>query len=268
MNAMDRFSLAGRRALVTGASRGLGFEFARTLAQAGAQVMLTAAHADGLQAAQRALGEEGLETTICAVDLTEPSAAEALAAAVSDWGGADIVVANAGVEHREPVGGLSQDAEAHTFTINLSAPIALTNALVPAMKAKGWGRLIYLSSVAAHASSAQDGHALYSASKAGLEGFMRTAAMELGPYGITANALAPGVFLTDMAERSLAQDGDAAQQVINAYAGMTAPLRWGRVPELAGPLLLLASDAGSYVTGTVLKVDGGFTVKSRPSGDN
>jgi NAD(P)-dependent dehydrogenase (short-subunit alcohol dehydrogenase family) len=129
------------------------------------------------------------------------------------------------------------------------------------MKANGWGRIIYISSVVASISS-RDGHGVYSASKSALEGYARTAAVELGQYGVTVNCIAPGVYLTDLPKaRFETMPADLAKQIYDTYANMTAMMRWGDPSELEGPLLLLASDAGSYITGTTLHIDGGLSIR-------
>ncbi len=262
----EMFSLGGRTALVTGASRGLGRTFAHTLAEAGASVMISATNAEALAQVKQDFSKAGISVKTHAAELRDRRQIEKLAkAAQTEFGYIDILVANAGISGTAPVESFSPENMDELLEINLLAPMLLTRLLVPGMKEKKWGRLIYLSSVAAFVSSASDGHAIYSATKAGLNGFMRTAAIELGAFGITANSIAPGTFLTDMAQRVLDTHGDEGRASYDKYAKMNALHRWGNVRELMGPLLLLASDAGSFVTGTVLMVDGGFTVRSTPA---
>src|SRR5260370_41677124 len=137
--------------------------------------------------------------------------------------------------------------------INLHSVMVMTRALVPPMKQRGWGRVIHIASIMGLVSNA--GRDAYSASKAALIGMARASALELGPFGITVNCLAPGPFLTDLPGRLLSQEEK------DRFAKRTALGRWGDPKELIGPALLLASDAGSYITGATLVVDGGFIAR-------
>src|SRR5205823_5450338 len=137
--------------------------------------------------------------------------------------------------------------------INLSSVMALTRALVPQMKQRRWGRIIHISSILGFTS--KEGRNGYSATKSALLGLARASALDLGPYGITVNCIAPGPFLTDLPMSLLSE---AEKKV---FAERTALLRWGEPRELMGPALLLASDAGSYITGTTLVVDGGWLAR-------
>jgi NAD(P)-dependent dehydrogenase (short-subunit alcohol dehydrogenase family) len=131
--------------------------------------------------------------------------------------------------------------------------MALTRALAPQMKARKWGRVVHISSIMGFISKA--GRNVYSATKTALIGFAKATALDLGPFGITVNCIAPGPFLTDL-PMSILSDAEKQQ-----FADHTALGRWGQPEELIGPVLLLASDAGSYVTGETLVVDGGFLTK-------
>jgi NAD(P)-dependent dehydrogenase (short-subunit alcohol dehydrogenase family) len=128
--------------------------------------------------------------------------------------------------------------------------MALTRAFVPGMKARGWGRVIYISSIIAFAAS--PGRSGYAASKAGVVGMARAQALDLGESGITVNSIAPGPFLTDLPKRGY------TDEQLESTGDRTALKRWGEPHEIAGPALLLASDAGSYITGSTLTVDGGL----------
>jgi len=134
--------------------------------------------------------------------------------------------------------------------INLNSVMALTRALVPQMKSRRWGRIIHISSIMGFVS--KQGRNAYSATKSALLGLARAGALELGPFNITVNCLAPGPFLTDLPGRLLSAEEKAQ------FSGMTALGRWADPAELVGPALLLASDAGSYITGQTLVVDGGW----------
>lgn len=260
------FDLSGRSAVVTGGSRGLGVAFTRALARAGARVLISARDAAQLEATAEALrAETGAKIATLAVDLSHREQTLAFAeSAIAELGQVDIFVGNAGTAHQnfaETAGGEDIDT---LFDLNFTPNVLLTTAFAAGMKKRQWGRIIYLSSCSAHASS-DDGHSLYSATKGALEAYARTAAVELGRAGITVNCIAPGVFLTDLPkERFDVMPKELAEKVYNSYADMTAAGRWGDPSELEAPLLLLASDAGSYITGTVLHVDGGMTIRARP----
>lgn len=245
------FDLSGRVALVTGGSKGLGKAMARGFAEAGADVVIASRHEDELKSA---LAEIRSGTSVrgqsIVADLTKRSEADRLAkAALAEMGHVDILVNNAGSNVPEEIDQISDANWDRILELNLSSCMALTRALVPQMKSRKWGRVIYISSIMGLASKA--GRDVYSATKSAVIGLARANALELGKYGITANCLAPGPFLTDLPGKLLS-DAEKA-----TFAQRTALGRWGDPRELAGPALLLASDAGSYITGQTLVVDGG-----------
>ena len=251
----NRFDLTGKVALVTGGNKGLGLAMARGLAEAGADVVIAARTEEQLKSS--------LETILhgthrCGAyfvcDMADRGQVKQMAAdALAKMGKIDIVINNAGTNHPQPVDEISDDVWDRLIEINLSACMAVTRALVPAMKARKWGRVIHISSIFGRVSKA--GRNVYSATKSALMGFTRASALDLGPFGITVNCIAPGPFLTDLPMSVLS---DPEKQ---AFADHTALGRWADPQELVGPALLLASDAGSYITGTTLFVDGGYTAK-------
>ncbi|MFW0797106.1 SDR family NAD(P)-dependent oxidoreductase [Gordonia sp. CPCC 205515] len=251
----DPFSLHGRVALVTGGHRGLGLAIARSLGRAGADLVLNSRNADGLAAAAELITDEaGVAVHTVALDLADRANCAALVERAEQAAGpVDIVVANAGVSFPEEVSSVSDEHWDQTLAVNLSAAMSLTRAAAPAMVVRGWGRFIYLSSTFGEVSVG--GRAAYSASKAGLRGLARSAAIDLGHSGVTVNCLAPGPFTTEMTEVT------TPPEVRHEYSAMTALGRWGAPDELGGPAVLLASDAGSYITGTTLFVDGGYTAR-------
>jgi NAD(P)-dependent dehydrogenase (short-subunit alcohol dehydrogenase family) len=247
--------LTGKVALVTGGSKGLGKAMARGLAEAGAAIAISSRHEDELRTA---LDEilKGLSQPGCFVvaDMARREQVETLAQAViKKMGRVDILVNNAGTNRPQAVDAIRDSDWDGILETNLSSIMALTRALVPQMKARRWGRIIHISSIMAFIS--KEGRSVYSATKAALMGLARAQALELGPHGITANCLAPGPFLTDL-PGSLLSDAEKQE-----FARRTALGRWGRPEELVGPALLLASDAGSYVTGETLVVDGGYLAR-------
>ena len=174
-------------------------------------------------------------------------------------------VQNAGYEGLQPIESVTDDVLDAIIATNLSSTILLCRTLVPAMKANGWGRLIFLTSATTCASDI-NGHSIYTATKCGLEGLARTLAVELGRSGITANCISPGSYLTDQARGVLGKlEAEAGKAAYDMFATMSAIGRWGDPTDLMGALVLLASDAGRFITGEVLRVDGGLAIKLTPS---
>ena len=250
---MSSADLSGRVALVTGASKGLGKAMARALAEAGADVAIVSRHDDELRAALvEILDGTGARGTCVAADLSDRAAVAGVAARVlSELGRVDILVNNAGSNTPQAIDAITDDAWDGLVQLHLSTAMALTRAVVPQMRERKWGRVVHISSVLAY--TARPGRAAYAACKAALGGLTRAAALDLGPFGITVNCLVPGPFRTELGQR-----GAGPPDALDAMAARTALGRWGEPEELTGPLLLLVSDAGSYVTGSSLVVDGGW----------
>jgi gluconate 5-dehydrogenase len=250
------FDLSGRVALVTGGSKGLGKAMARVFAEAGANVVISSRHADELERAKSEI-QQGTKTEVAwfVADMTNREDVKKLAAdATAVWGKVDILVNNAGSNVPQPIDEITDASWDQIVELNLTSCMAMTRALVPAMKQRRWGRVIHISSIMGLAS--KDARNAYSATKSALLGLARASALDLGAYNITVNCIAPGPFLTDLPGSILS---DAQKK---ALADRTALGRWGDPRELAGPALLLASEAGSYITGEVLVVDGGSLVKT------
>ncbi|MFO0887879.1 MAG: SDR family NAD(P)-dependent oxidoreductase [Isosphaeraceae bacterium] len=249
------FDLSGRGALVTGGSKGLGKAMALGLAQAGADVVISSRHETELQDAAREIGAETKSRVECVVaDMSRRGEADRLAqAAIESIGRIDILVNNAGSNLPQPVDQIRDEDWDNLVELNLSSCMALTRALAPFMKERRWGRIIHISSIMGFSSAG--GRNAYSATKSALLGLARASACDLGPFGVTVNCIAPGPFLTDLPKSLLSQEKQ------DEFARGTAMGRWGQPEELIGPALLLASDAGSYITGTALVVDGGCLAK-------
>ena len=246
------FDLSGRVAIVTGGSRGLGRAIALGFAEAGAKVVVASRKLDACQAVVdeiEAIGGEGLAV---AVRMQEPAEVSALVdAAVAQFDSLDIVVNNAATVLDRTIDTLDHDTFQGAFTTNLLGPLLLVQAAKPHLTASGHGAIVNVISIAANAGS--PGRYLYPPVKAGLAQATRSLARDLGPSGIRVNAVSPGTFRTDMVTKAY---DDATLERI----GRSAPV--GRIAEpreIVGPVLLLASDAGSFITGTVITVDGGAT---------
>ncbi|MFN4259887.1 MAG: SDR family NAD(P)-dependent oxidoreductase [Gemmataceae bacterium] len=249
------FDLTGKTALVTGGSKGLGKAMARGLVEAGADIVISSRHEDELQAALADMlrGTDRKGHYIVA-DMSQRAEVEQLArTALERMGHIDILINNAGTNVPQPIDQIRDEDWDRVMEINLHSIMILTRAVVPRMKERRWGRIIHISSIMALASN--NGRSLYSATKAALVGMTRAGALDLGDYGITVNAIAPGPFLTDLPGRLLSEEEK------QRFARMTALNRWGDPKELVGPALLLASDAGSYITGETLVVDGGYLAR-------
>ncbi|MDB5312534.1 MAG: fabG 10 [Gemmataceae bacterium] len=249
------FDLTGRVALVTGGNKGLGKAMARGLAEAGADVIVASRHEDELKAA---LGEilagTGRTGAYVVADVSSREDVNKLAReAVEKMGRVDILVNNAGMNAPQAIDEITDETWDRVVQVNLTAAMALTRELVPPMKDRRWGRVVHISSIMSQVS--KEKRNVYSATKAALNGLARASALDLGPYNVTVNCLAPGPFLTDMPMSVLS---DAEKR---AFADRTALGRWAQPRELVGPVLMLCSEAGSYVTGQVLVVDGGYTAR-------
>jgi NAD(P)-dependent dehydrogenase (short-subunit alcohol dehydrogenase family) len=253
--ALDIFDLTGKVALVTGGSKGLGKAMARVLAEAGADIVISSRHEDELKPAlAEILQGTGRRGAYVVADLSRRPEAERLARAALDrMGRVDILVNNAGSNIPQAIDQIKDESWDQIMELNLSSIMALTRALVPQMKERRWGRIIHISSIMGFVS--KEGRNAYSATKSALLGLARANALDLGAHGITVNCIAPGPFLTDLPGRLLSDEEK------RDFARNTALGRWGEPDELQGPILLLASNAGSYITGETLVVDGGWLAR-------
>jgi NAD(P)-dependent dehydrogenase (short-subunit alcohol dehydrogenase family) len=245
------FDLTGKVALVTGGSKGIGNAIARGFAQAGADLFLCSRNEESLKPAAAEIQQQaGVRVACAAADMAVRDDVNRVAdAAVSQLGKVDILVNNAGWNVPQPIDEIRDEDWQYLVELNLNNVMAMTRAVAPGMKQRGWGRVIHISSIMALAST--PGRNAYSATKAALIGMTNASALDLGPFGITVNSIAPGPIATEMPMSILSKE----QQ--DALAARTAVNRWGKPDELIGPALLLASEAGSYITGTCLVVDGG-----------
>ncbi len=249
------FSLAGRVACVTGASSGIGRSIADCLADAGAAVIGVARRELNLSDWQRSVQERGGSAAVRAADLSDPEAVPQVAEAIcAPLGAPDILVNAAGVNRRESAEAVTPGSWRETLDVNLAVPFFLAQALVPAMRQKGWGRIINIASL--QSARAFPRGIAYGASKGGVAQLTRAMAEAWSADGITCNALAPGFFPTELTAPVFDDP-----QLAKANAARTCMGRNGRLADLAGPAIFLASPASDYVTGQILFVDGGFTAK-------
>jgi NAD(P)-dependent dehydrogenase (short-subunit alcohol dehydrogenase family) len=270
-----KFDLAGKTALVTGGATGLGYHMTKALAEAGATVLIAARREAVLcESAERLNSDAGIGGRVHwrRVDLGDrASVAELASHALERFGGIDIYVGNAALDFHMHVENIKDDAMDLMLQANIASNVALVRAFLPGMRARKWGRVIFSSSATTVAASPFEGASLYTAVKGALNAFTRTLATEVGHDNITANALILGFFVTDMVTHAQdhirAAEGDAAaHKFLEDFVGMTALGRGGRPEELEGLIQLLASDAGSFITGSCLVVDGGLSIMLRPNG--
>ena len=242
----DLFRLDGRRALVVGAGTGIGREAALALAAFGATVVCADRDEPAAKATAQAAGGDATARRLDLLDV------EAVAAAPSEVGEVEILVFTPAVNVRKRIADYSIDEFDRVISLNLRGAFALVHAFGPAMAERGKGSIIGFSSI--RAVTVEPGQGAYAATKAGLVQLLRTAAAEWGPSGVRANAVAPGVV-----ETPLTAPIKADASWYGAYAAKSALGRWAQPGELAGAVVFLASDAASFVTGSLLVVDGGWT---------
>ena len=245
--------LDGRRALVTGGNSGIGAAVAAAFAEAGADLVVHHLDdTDGAQAVADMARDAGRRADIVTGDLAEPAAGSRIAEEVLRGGDVDILVLNASVEHRMAWEALSPGAIDLHVSANLTASLALLQALVPPMAARGWGRVISMGSIMAARPRAET--LIYAALKAALDVALRSVSREVAGQGVTVNTIAPGAIETD---RNAGRLRDPA--VLPGVLAKIPAGRVGRPEDIAGPALMLASDAGSYITGATIPVDGGWS---------
>ena len=246
------FDLSGRVACVTGASSGLGRRAASVLAAAGARVVGVARRSGALEEWQ---AEAEGETAAVTGDVADRAALPALATRITDpFGTPDIVIHAAGINTRQTADAVTPEGWDATLALNLTAPFFLSQHFAPAMAAKGWGRIVTFASL--QSSRAFAGGIAYGASKGGIAQLTRAMAEAWSARGITANAIGPGFFRTELTAPVFDDPALAAR-----HAGQTCIGRNGEPADIDGPVLFLCSEASAYVTGQILMVDGGYTAK-------
>lgn len=251
---MSLFSLAGRRALVTGSGQGIGLALARGLAAQGASVILNGRSADRLAAAVAAMAAEGYEANSAIFDVTDAGAVETGIAAIErDHGPIDILINNAGMQFRTPLEDFPHEKWRELFETNVSSVFYVGQAVARHMIARGRGKIVNIASV--QSELARPGIAPYTATKGAVRNLTRGMCTDWAQYGIQVNAIAPGYFRTPL-NQALVDNPE-----FSAWLEKRTPARrWGNVEELIGAAVFLASDASSFVNGHTLYVDGGITV--------
>ncbi len=243
------FDLTDRKALVVGAGSGIGQASAEGLANVGAYVYCADVRLDAAEETARAIREAGYQAEAVHVDITQSASVRDL---VAHTGPVDILVATPSINVRKPLLNISDDEFDRVIGLNLRGTFFLLREVGKVMAEQGRGSIIVFSSI--RSVVVEPGQGVYAATKAGVVQMIRALAAELGPKGVRANAIAPGVVETPLTAQ-IKQHPDWYQ----AYANRNVFRRWAQPYEIAGAVIYLASDASSYVTGTVLFVDGGWT---------
>jgi gluconate 5-dehydrogenase len=247
------FDLSGRVALVTGSSRGIGLALARALGEAGAELILNGRDERALTAAADALRDEGLTVHGRPFDVCDPQAVvDAVDSFERDVGPIDVLVNNAGLQQRAPMLDFAVEDFRRLIEVNLVAAFTVGKAVATHMVKRGRGKVVNVCSV--QSELGRPTIAPYTATKGGLKMLTRGMCADFGPLGIQVNALAPGYFATELTAALVADEEFSGWVARRTPAG-----RWGRVEELGGAVVFLASEASSFVNGQILYVDGGMT---------
>jgi len=250
------FDVGGRVAIVTGASSGIGVALARGLAEAGARVVVAARRQDALAGVAAELTAIGAEVAAVPCDVADSASVDALVAAALDrFGGVDILVNNAGITEIGPAEEETRETFERVLAINLTGAFLCAQRCARTMLARGRGSIVNVASVLGLVGTGQIPQASYAASKGGLVNLTRELAAQWARRGVRVNGLAPAWFATEMTGEMFSDE-----RSLRWIRNRTPMGRAGEPHELVGPLLFLASDAASYVTGHVLPVDGGWTI--------
>ncbi|GGD80554.1 SDR family NAD(P)-dependent oxidoreductase [Croceicoccus mobilis] len=269
---LESLDLSGRHALVTGGGTGIGLAMATALASHDAAVMLAGRRAEVLDKAADLIRKRcpGAAVSCQTADLYDAASVEALGRnALDALGHVDIFLGNAGALHFEPADAITLAEAERCLRVNLTANMMLVQQMLPGMRQRGYGRILFSSSTASRSVATGQCNVAYSAAKAGLNAYARSLAAEFGRDGVTANVLLLGVIWTEILHKAVADlkagQGDAAADALTAgFEAMTATGRLGEPGDIAGIAALLASPAGAHVTGAEIPVDGGNAIMMMP----
>lgn len=253
---IKQFDLTDRAAIITGGSKGLGQAMAAGLASAGAKVMLVSRHEnEAADAAQQITHQFGKQAFGYQADITRSAEAESMAAAaMKEFGSIDILINSAGINIRGPMDELTHEQFRLVMEVNVDGSWLACKAVIPHMKKLGRGRIINIASTLGLVGVAN--RTPYASSKGAVVQMTRALALELAPFNINVNAICPGPFLTEM-NIPIAHTEEGKKFIV----GATALKRWGELQEIQGAAIFLASDASSYMVGSMLTVDGGWTAQ-------
>jgi 3-hydroxybutyrate dehydrogenase len=259
--------LKGKTALITGSTSGIGLAYAKALASAGAHVIINGfGDATAIESERQSLETlSGAKALYCGHDLTKPDQIEAMMAeAAAAFGGVDILINNAGMQHVAPVENFPVEKWDLIIALNLTAAFHTTRLAVPYMKERKWGRIIQTAS--AHSLTASPFKSAYVTAKHGIAGFTKTIALELGTFGVTANCISPGYVWTPLVENQIPDTmkarGLTREQVINDVLLAGQPTKqFVTVEQCAAMALFLCSDAAANITGANMSIDGGWTAQ-------
>jgi NAD(P)-dependent dehydrogenase (short-subunit alcohol dehydrogenase family) len=254
----DLFRLDGKRSLITGGSRGLGRAMVQALAEAGADLVLVGRDTENLQKVNEELKPLGRRVDLVNADLTSPAATETMCQKVlAEFAPVDILINNVGGRREDiPLESQSIADWSRLMDLNLTSAFVCTKMIGAAMLPRGWGRVINIGSMCGQIAGRNIRGRHYETAKAALAGFTRAVAADWAPHGVTVNCIAPGGFMTD-ANRRWFKERPALKQEIEAFIPMG---RLGEPHEIAPLALYLASEASSYMTGSVVLIDGGYTL--------
>ncbi|MFT4170997.1 MAG: 3-hydroxybutyrate dehydrogenase [Rhodocyclaceae bacterium] len=259
--------LAGKTALITGSTSGIGQAIAHALAEQGAHIVLNGfGDADQIEAQRRALEDDfGVRASYIAADLSQAAeVAQLLTRAQDAFGAIDVLVNNAGIQHVSPIESFPPERWDAILAINLSAAFHAIRLAVPAMRERGWGRIINIAS--AHALVASPYKSAYVAAKHGLAGLTKTVALELAQSGVTVNAICPGYVRTPLVERQIPDTMKArnlSREAVERDVLLAAQpsKRFVKIEEVGALAAFLCSDAARSITGALMSVDGGWTAQ-------
>ena len=248
------FRLDGKVVLISGASRGLGWGMAKSLAQQGATVCLNGRDRKTLITRSNELKEQGFQAEVVPFDVSDTDEREkAIDALLKKLGKIDVLIANAGIQHRSTIESFSDSDFRRVIETNLGGVWALAKSVAPGMKSRQSGRIIFTGSITAN--MGRPTISAYIASKGGVHALARQLAVELGGSGITVNVIAPGYFATEMNEALI------SDKEFNNWVCDRVPFgRWGAVEEIGAAAVFLSSEEAAYINGHVLTIDGGFSV--------